>query len=350
MARQVRIQYPGAIYHVMARGDRREDIFYSAGDRSAFLKAVGEMCVRSDVRVHAYVLMDNHYHLVIETPQGNLVEAMRWLQNTYTRRFNLAHDLWGHLFGGRYKAVIVDAKGGYFRQVIDYVHLNPVRAGQVKLEDGIESFEWSSLNDFVQPLSRRPKWLTGKRVFKSNNLHDDAKGRRAYLKSLELQVREHEPTQAGLIRPTEPGMSLQATVRRGWFFGSEQFKEALLRKLDEGKAGTSIPKSADGYHGIQGQARSQAIAKRITSEGCRQLGVHLDEMRAERANRSEKMMMAEIIASNTTQRLDWIREHLGMGSRSHCSRLIGLQRKRLVDSKSLQSLRNRILARAISND
>jgi len=99
MARQLRIEYPGALYHVMARGDRREQIVHDENDRDSLIETLGEACGKTGWLVHAWVLMDNHYHAVIETPQGNLVVGMRWLQNTYTRRFN---TLWCEAgIGGR---------------------------------------------------------------------------------------------------------------------------------------------------------------------------------------------------------------------------------------------------------
>jgi REP element-mobilizing transposase RayT len=131
MPRQLRIQYPGAIYHVMSRGNRREKIFLDDVDRQDFLKTLAETCQKTGFLVHAYCLMPNHFHLVLETPEANLVSGMAWLLGTYTTRFNHRHQLSGHLFSGRYKALIVDGMGtGYLKTVCDYVHLNPVDAKQ----------------------------------------------------------------------------------------------------------------------------------------------------------------------------------------------------------------------------
>ena len=127
MPRKLRIQYPGAMYHVMNRGDQRED---DDSDRQKFLISLGECCQKTEWQVHAYCLMPNHIHLVIETPQPNLVAGMKWLLGVYTKRFNIRHKLCGHVFAGRYKALVVEGSGnGYLRTVCDYVHLNPVPAG-----------------------------------------------------------------------------------------------------------------------------------------------------------------------------------------------------------------------------
>src|SRR5580692_4504372 len=145
MPRKLRIEYVGAIYHVMNRGNRREDIFKDGADRDRFLAALGEACAKTGWQVHAYCLMSNHFHLVIETPQGNLVAGMKWLLGVYTKRFNIRHKLCGHLFAGRYKALIVEGSGdGYLATVCDYVHLNPVRAGLLAPPQPLEYFVWSS--------------------------------------------------------------------------------------------------------------------------------------------------------------------------------------------------------------
>ena len=123
MARKLRVQYPGAIYHVMNRGDRREPIFNDEKDRLLFLDTLAEACRKTDWQIHAWCLMNNHFHLVVETPKPNLVEGMKWFLGTYTSRFNRRHRLFGHLFSGRYKALVVDGSGnGYLKSVCDYVH------------------------------------------------------------------------------------------------------------------------------------------------------------------------------------------------------------------------------------
>src|SRR5436190_1637670 len=141
MARKLRIQYEGAIYHAMNRGDRREAIFRDDNDRKAFLEALARTCLKTGWQVHALCLMGNHFHLVVETPQANLAAGMKWFLGTYTSRFNRKHKVFGHLFSGRYKALVVDgSQSGYLRTVCDYVHLNPVRAKLLGKQDKLRGY------------------------------------------------------------------------------------------------------------------------------------------------------------------------------------------------------------------
>ena len=141
MPRKRRVEYAGAIYHVMSRGDRREDIFLDDVDRHDFIKTLAEACLKANWQVHAYCLMRNHYHLILETPDANLVAGMAWLQSTYTIRLNHRHKLFGHVFSGRYKAQMVEGSGnGYLRTACDYVHLNPARAGLVAAGDRLVAY------------------------------------------------------------------------------------------------------------------------------------------------------------------------------------------------------------------
>src|SRR5271163_3642115 len=152
MPRQLRIEYPGAIYHVMNRGDRREPVFHDDTDRKRFVTTLSEACRKTDWQVHAYCLMNNHFHLVVETPDANLVAGMRWFLSTCTARFNRRHKLFGHLFSGRYKSLIVDGSGdGYLRTVCNYVHLNPVRAKLLPPAGQVRDYEWSSWPDYLKP-------------------------------------------------------------------------------------------------------------------------------------------------------------------------------------------------------
>ena len=141
MPRKMRVQYPGAMYHVMSRGDQRDDLFCDDVDRHDFIKNLAEACLKTDWLVPAFCLMKNHYPLVIETPSANLVAGMAWLQSTYTLRLNNRHQLTGHVLSGRYKAQIVEGSGnGYLRTACDYVHLNPVRAALLAAEDRLLAY------------------------------------------------------------------------------------------------------------------------------------------------------------------------------------------------------------------
>src|SRR5437016_4325067 len=202
VARKLRIQYPGAMYHVMNRGDQRENIFKDDGDRKRFLSTLGEACQKTEWQVHAYCLMRNHFHLVIETPQPNLVAGMKWLLGVYTKRFNIRHKLCGHLFAGRYKALVVEGSGnGYLRTVCDYVHLNPVRAGLLKADEPLESFRWSSYPDYLRPDRQRPSWLRVDRLLGEKGIPKDSEaGRKQFALQMERRRAEEAATEYDQIR------------------------------------------------------------------------------------------------------------------------------------------------------
>ena len=154
MARPLRLEFAGALYHITSRGNRREDIYLSDDDRTAYLLTLAKVCTRFNWVVHAYCLMDNHYHLLIETPDGNLSKGMRQLNGVYTQYFNRTHRRVGHVYQGRYKAIIVQ-KEEYLLEVARYIVLNPVRACMVKTA---YDWHWSSYHataGFIMP----PDWL-----------------------------------------------------------------------------------------------------------------------------------------------------------------------------------------------
>lgn len=154
MARPLRIELAGGLYHVTSRGDRREDIFFGDNDRIAWLDVLGAVCKRFNWAVHAWCQMDNHYHVVVETPEGNLSQGMRQLNGVYTQYVNRTHDRVGHVFQGRFKAILVE-RDAYLLELARYVVLNPVRAKMVKRP---EQWAWSSYRAMIGEADRQP-WL-----------------------------------------------------------------------------------------------------------------------------------------------------------------------------------------------
>ncbi len=215
MPRQVRIEYEGACYHVMCRGDRREAIFQDDQDRARFLTTLGETAQRTGWLVHAYVLMSNHYHLLMETPVANLVRGMTWFQTTCTVRYNARHRVNGHLFAGRYKALLIDSESeGYFGALLNYIHLNPVRAGLIRVGDGasVLDYPWSSLPGYRWP-QRRPAWLVVEHALATLQWKDTARDRRAFLGYVEgLALEEQASVGDGGAQETL-GAGLRSTFR-----------------------------------------------------------------------------------------------------------------------------------------
>jgi len=253
MPRQLRIEYRGAIYHVINRGDRREPIFRDDADHLRFLDTLEEACTKTDWQVHALCLMYNHFHLVVETPNANLIAGMQWFLSTYTSRFNRRHKLFGHLFSGRYKALIVDGSGdGYLRTVCDYVHLNPARAGLLRPEQKLREFRWSSWPEYLKKPKQRPPWLRVDRLLGEYGIPQDSAAGREYLESC-LEQR----------RMQEDGADFKA-IRRGWCLGDEQFRKELLEQVHA--------RTGDNHHAQTRRETTEEKARRILQEELDQLG------------------------------------------------------------------------------
>ena len=154
MARPLRIQFPDAFYHVTSRGNERKAVFKSKRDREKFLEYLESATQRYDAVIHAFCLMDNHYHILLETPTGNLSQIMRHINGAYTTYFNVKRSRAGHLFQGRYKAILVEMDE-YAKELSRYIHLNPVRAKMVEIP---EEYDWSSYQFYIGH-TNPPKWL-----------------------------------------------------------------------------------------------------------------------------------------------------------------------------------------------
>jgi REP element-mobilizing transposase RayT len=295
MPRQLRIEYPGAIYHLMNRGDRREPIFYDNTDRKRFIATLGEVCVKTDWQVHAYCLMGNHFHLVMETPNANLVAGMRWFLSTYTARFNRRHKLYGHLFSGRYKSLIVDGSGnGYLRTVCDYVHLNPVRAKLLLPEQRVSDYVWSSWPEYLKPPEQRPRWLRVDRVLGEMHIPKDSPAGREQLEAY-LEGR----------RTAEDGDELKG-IRRGWCLGGETFRSELLEQA-QASAG-------ENHHSQTRRESAEEKARRIRQAELDKLGWREEDLSQRDKGDPVKVRIARRLRSETSVPLKWIAEELKMGS------------------------------------
>lgn len=320
MARSVRIEYPGAVYHIMCRGDRREPIFESDGDRLVFLETLGEACERAGFLVHSYALMLNHYHLLLETPEGNLVAGMKWFQGTYTQRYNSANGKSGHLFQGRYKAIPVDGDDPeYFRVASDYIHLNPARAGLLDPDAGLQSFKWSSYPSFISSGKKRWPWLRRERVFYCHDLPDSGRAsRRRYAQYMGLKVRA--------LCQDDSARSLAAEwadLRRGWYCGSKGFRDVLMERVDNSVRG----RKRDSYLAGGMRRHDESEAVRLLSAAIERLDVSLEELCGRRQTDAVKQAVAWWIKSQTVVGDAWICRQLSMGHRMNISRAVGRYRK-----------------------
>jgi REP-associated tyrosine transposase len=309
MARKLRIEYPGALYHVMNRGDRREAIFKDDKDRELFLETLGQACEKTGWQVHAYCLMPNHFHLVVETPQANLVAGMKWFLGTYTGRFNRRHKLFGHLFSGRYKSLVVDGSGsGYLKTVCDYVHLNPVRAKMVAPEQKLAVYRWSSFRLYLSLPRKRPNWLRVDRLLGEHGVpQDSAAGRKYFARAMEAR------------RQGDLAQEFKA-VRRGWYLGEKAFRKELLSQM-QGRRGPE-------HYGEEHFESDQAKALSIVEQELKRRRWKEEDLKARRKGDKNKVAMAARLRKETTMTLKWIAEHLRMGSWNNVSNRLAATRKK----------------------
>ena len=313
MPRKPRIEYAGAIYHAMCRGNRRAAIFRSDRDCEMFLDTLGETIGRCGWRVHAYVLMGNHYHMLLETPEPNLVAGMRWLQGTYTQRFNARHKECGHLFQGRYKALPVGREGGYFSAVAEYIHLNPARVkGFDFAKQKLEGHVWSSYPGYVWQ-RKRAKWLCVDEVLRRGGLSDTPSGRRNYRREMDLRMKE-------LAESEEPWKADEdwKAIRRGWYIGDEDFRDKMVDLLDGVLAG----RERDSFSGAEVELHNEAVAERLVVAGLDLLGVAEEDLPDMKMSSPAKYAVAWVVRRNTSVRNRWIKERLYMGTATNFAELL----------------------------
>jgi putative transposase len=301
MARKLRVQYPGAIYHVMNRGDRRESIHEDGEDRSLFLETLGEACQKTDWQVHAWCLMSNHFHLVIETPRPNLVSGMQWLLGVYTNRFNRRHKEFGHLFSGRYKALLVEGSGnGYLKSVCDYVHLNPVRANLILPDQPLQDYPWSSYPVYLAEPEQRPPWLRVDRLLGEWRIPKySVAGRQQFAVYMEARRTEKDDFKS---------------LRSDWCHGSEQYRLELLAQVNE--------LASSKHAGLEIDQAADAKAERILEEELKRLGWGALELGGHSKGHPHKVRIATRLRQETTMKMQWIADRLQMGAPTHVAHLL----------------------------
>ena len=220
MARAWRIEYEGALYHVLSRGNEQRPIFIDNDDRLLFLETLGEMSERFEIDIFAYVLMDNHYHLLFRNNRANLSKSMQWFGATYTSRFNVTHNRSGHLFQGRFKNMLVE-NDAYLLQLSYYIHRNPLRAGMVKR---LSAFKWSSYRPYAYGRGI-PKWLNTEVIL--SQFANAENPHRAYRQSTQKYAKEEQ--------------RIWENLRHGIFLGTKKFTEKIKKQYLSGAPHQEIP-------------------------------------------------------------------------------------------------------------
>jgi REP element-mobilizing transposase RayT len=254
MARQLRVEFPGAIHHVTSRGNEGQSIFRDDVDREAFLTFLGTVATRLGWSVSSYALMTNHFHLVIKTPEPNLSRGMQWLNGRYAAWFNRRHQRSGHLFQGRFKSFLVDDEV-YFKQVLRYVVLNPVRAGMVQRP---EDYRWTSYRA-TAGLEAVPPWLDTAAVFEEFGDHAPCDEYREFVLD-------------GIADETR----LWDQARNGMYLGSDEWAKRIREVVESKPRSTDHPSSQRSI----GRPHMEAVIAAVS----RVAGASVDTIRYDRGN------------------------------------------------------------------
>jgi REP element-mobilizing transposase RayT len=308
MTRKLRLEFPGACYHVINRGNYRTHIFKTEGAKAAFEACLFEVCGKSNWLLHAYVLMSNHYHLAVETPDGNLVTGMQWLQATFANRFNNLRGERGHLFQGRYKALLVE-EGEPLAQVCHYIHLNPVRAGLtdvVKLRDYRYSSYWSLWQPKVRPACFQPQYT----LQLAGGLTDTPAGWRSYEAYLAWQAEE------GPVGKSKAYVNLS----RGWALGTAGFKATL--RADHALAADARAWTQEGARELREAQWAEQLQLRLVAAG-----KSLEQARDDAKSAPWKLGLAVWMKTHTQAGNTWLSQRLHLGAPAALSRNLTTYRR-----------------------
>jgi putative transposase len=306
MARPLRVDLPGAIQHVTNRGNDRQDIFRGDADKALFMELFVEEADRCGWLIHDYALMDNHFHLLVETPEANLSRGMQRLQTRYVQRFNRNHGRTGHLFGGRFGSQIVEG-GGYLMEVARYIALNPVRAGMVERP---EDYRWTSYRAKAG-LEAPPPWLSMSGLFHFER--DIELARKPYV----------EFVMAGV------GVTEDPPFLKKLCYGSESFVNRVQEWIDSETRSTEHPR----YQRDIGRPPVGAIKAAV----CAVTGRTPEELRTRRGDVA-RLVFAEIGYWEGLRTLQDIAQELGLRSAAHVSSLVRRCREQRRRDPALQKI------------
>ncbi len=301
MARKLRLEAEGAVYHVIARGNYRADVFGLEATKAAFLQCLDEACGKSGWVVHAWCVMSNHYHLCLRTPYANLVDGMRWLQATFSVRFNRFRNERGHVFQGRYKALPVEADA--VGAVCHYIHLNPVRAGIVEVA-GLAAHPWSSMQALMGG-GARPGWLSvDEALDHAGGLKDTPGGRNRYLAYLDwLQQDDGEKKRLAFER-----------LSKDWAVGTLAFRQQLLK--DHAHLERALARKDESARETREAHWNAELARCL-----RAVGKSRKDIARDAKGCPWKVAVASAMKVSTTSANPWLAQQLNMGSPFRLSRL-----------------------------
>lgn len=307
MARQLRIQVPGAFYLVSNQTETKTNLFRDSEEKAIFMECLLETRSKTGWQIHAYALVKDGYYILLECPEPNLVDGMKWFQGAFTAKVNKHRGKREPLFVRRYRSVIIDpGESEIFGKIADYIHTAPIWS---KSHKGSPSeYEWSSCSGYLAAKSKRDSWLTADKVLAGLGLKDDTGGRKKYGQ----HIADRASALGGSSIPSELATEWKP-ITRGWYIGGDKFLKdirGVIDKTRQGKVpGKASPKNVHG----------ETMARNIIKAGFKILKIKESDLAKMPLGSDEKVILAYTLRSLTTVSQDWISKRLKMGHRTNVS-------------------------------